>query len=852
MNWERVKELFSAALERDAADRAAFLDEACAADTELRAEIDSLLAAHDTTGDFIEKPAVRHALDLTPQEETPNWIGRRVGDYRIVEEVGRGGMSEVYKGVRDDDEYRKDVAIKVLRRGYDTRSLLKRFKAEIQILATLDHPNIARLLDAGSTDEGLPYLVMDYIPGRTIDDYCSVHKLDLRQRLELFRELCGAVQYVHQHLMVHGDLKCSNILVSENGTVKLLDFGIARLLNPTPGLNIPDHKVTGFLALTPEFASPEQVRGGPITTASDVYSLGVVLYRLISGVLPYRLRGDFSYELAKQILEKEAAAPSVAAKEHENAETAGFARQLRGDLDNIVLMALEKDPAKRYPSVERFVEDIRRHLEGFPVTARSAGYLYQLGKFAGRHKAGITVVALLIATLMGGIVATSWQARIAYAQRERAERHFREVRKLANVFMFDFHTAIADLPGSTPARELLVKNSLEYLETLSAETGNEPTLQRELAAAYEKMADVQGGFRSANLGDATGAISSYRKALDIRKTLSAANPQDKDLKRDLLRNHGKLSESLMGEGEMKSALDNSRALLKIAQELAAAPDATVADRRNLATALGSLGFQLTRANQVGDGVIFLRQAVALYESLLEMDHNDAETRRILGVTYGRVGESLLQYTEDAAGALEMHSRALQIGQQLARADPRSPRLRKLMAYSELGMGTALSRLNRRPAGLEHQLAAVAILRELMENDQKNEIARYDAGFAIEQASLTQIELEDFAAAEQLLNDGIEILSKSSAMTASGMTDSRVVLGVSYYRLAQTYARRAARTSPTRERDALCHQARQWFELSRPVLAETERNGQWSLLTAGVTPTSAGAPAPCAQTTVAVN
>src|SRR5262245_18220999 len=368
VNWERVKELFSAALERAEADRSAFLDEACAGDTELRAEIDSLLAAHDTTGDFIEKPAARHAIALALPEETPNWIGRRVGDYRIVEEVGRGGMSEVYKGVRDDDEYRKDVAIKVLRRGYDTRSLLKRFKAEIQILATLDHPNIARLLDAGSTEEGLPYLVMDYIPGRTIDDYCSFHKLDIRSRLELFRELCGAVQYVHQHLMVHGDLKCSNILVSEKGTVKLLDFGIARLLNPSQALNIPDQKVTGFLALTPEFASPEQVRGGPITTASDVYSLGVVLYRLVTGVLPYRLRGDFSYELATQILEKEAVAPSVAAKEHENGETAGFARQLRGDLDNIVLMALEKDPAKRYPSVERLVEDIRRHLEGFPIT----------------------------------------------------------------------------------------------------------------------------------------------------------------------------------------------------------------------------------------------------------------------------------------------------------------------------------------------------------------------------------------------------------------------------------------------------------------------------------------------------
>jgi len=309
-----VKDLFAAALEKDPTERDTFLDAACAAEPELRAEVDSLLDAHESTDDFIERPAAHRALDLEPETPPPSWIGRRVGDYRIVEEVGHGGMSEVYKGVRDDDEYQKEVAIKVLRQGYGTRSLLKRFKVETQILASLDHPNIARLLDAGSSGEGQPYLVMEHIQGQPIDDYCKQHKLGLRARLDLFRTLCGAVQYVHQHLMVHGDLKCSNVLVSENGTVKLLDFGIARLLNPVPAPNPGDPKLTGFLAMTPEYASPEQIRGGPITTASDVYSLGVVLYQLLTGVLPYKVRGDFSFELATQIAEREAPAPSVAAK----------------------------------------------------------------------------------------------------------------------------------------------------------------------------------------------------------------------------------------------------------------------------------------------------------------------------------------------------------------------------------------------------------------------------------------------------------------------------------------------------------------------------------------------------------
>jgi tetratricopeptide (TPR) repeat protein len=363
--------------------------------------------------------------------------------------------------------------------------------------------------------------------------------------------------------MVHGDLKCTNVLVSERGTVKLLDFGIARLLNPTPGLNLPDAKLTSFVALTPEYASPEQIRGGAITTASDVYSLGVVLYRMLTGVLPHRVRGDLSYELATQILERDAPPPSTAAAANAGAGFEGFARQLRGDLDNIVLMALEKDPARRYPSVEAFEADIRRHLEGFPVTARAAGYGYRALKFVGRHKAGIAAIALLVVTLIGGIVSTSWQARVANVERERAERHFNEVRKLANVFMFDLHSAIADLPGSTPARQMLVDNSLKYLEALSAESGNEPSLQRELASAYEKVADLQGAYGMANLGDRPGAIRSYRKALAIRQPLSDADPNNIDLRRELLRNYGKLSENLSGQGDPKEALAMTRQALKL-------------------------------------------------------------------------------------------------------------------------------------------------------------------------------------------------------------------------------------------------------------------------------------------------
>jgi non-specific serine/threonine protein kinase/serine/threonine-protein kinase len=833
--WERVKDLFAAALEKDPVGREAFLDEACAAEPELRAEVDSLLDAHESSDDFIERPAAHRALDLEPETSLPSWIGRRVGDYRIVEEVGRGGMSEVYKGVRDDDEYQKEVAIKVLRQGYGTRSLLKRFKVETQILASLDHPNIARLLDAGSSGEGQPYLVMEHIQGQPIDDYCKQHKLGLRARLDLFRTLCNAVQYVHQHLMVHGDLKCSNVLVSANGTVKLLDFGIARLLKPAPvpAPNPGDPRLTGFLAMTPEYASPEQIRGGPITTASDVYSLGVVLYQLLTGVLPYQMRGDFSFELAAQIVEREAVAPSAAAKTVETSDCTGFGRALRGDLDNIVLMALEKDPARRYPSVEKLEDDLRRHVEGFPVVARSAGYLYQLGKFAGRHKAGIAAIAVIALTLIGGILTTLRQAQIARDERRRAEAHFDEVRKLANVFMFDVHGAIQELPGSTPARKMLVDNSLEYLEALAAESGGEPTLQRELASAYEKVADVQGGFRSASLGDTAGAISSYRKALAMREALAAANPQDRGVRRELLRNHGKLSEILTGDGNVEAGIDSSRRATKLAQELVTLPGATVEDRRNFATTLLSFGWQLARTPRVGDGVLFIRQSIAAFDNLHTQYPNDLAITRNLALAHSRLGETLRERTQDAAGALDAHRKSLAIAEAMRNADPRNTNLTKMVAWEHLNIGATLYELNQLRPALASQLVAMDLLRPMLDLDAKNQTARYDTAFAMSEASKTLLGLGQAGPARAQLTESLGVLSQASGLSET--TENRMLLGLIYVRLGLTHSLEASRLSSTRaQRNRSCAEAQHWFALGGPIIMEgAGKSDAWRYLARGL-------------------
>jgi eukaryotic-like serine/threonine-protein kinase len=830
--WRALKNIFWAAADCEPGTRAAYIEKACGDDTELRAEIESLLAAHAVNDGFIEQPASRHSLGLWKAEDGPSWIGRRLGSYRIVEEIGRGGMSEVYKAVRDDDEYHKEVAIKVLRGGYYSASLLDRFKIEKQILATLDHPNIARLLDGGSTDEGLPYLVMDYICGQPIDDYVTHHNLALSQRIDLFRTLCAAVQYVHQHLMVHGDLKCSNVLVADDGTVKLLDFGIAKLLNPTPALPSAD-PLTVALALTPEYASPEQIRGGPITTVSDVYSLGVVLYRLLTGVVPYPLSNEFSYELATRICETEPLPPSVAARANETAQHPGVWQHLSGDVDNIVLMALQKDPANRYASVEQLNEDLRRYLHGFPVAARPASVPYRVGKFLSRHKAGLAAASVLVLTLIGGIVATSRQAHIADLERARAERHFEDVRKLANTFMFDVEESIKNLPGATPARQMLVANALKYLDGLSVEAPSNLPLQRELATAYEKVADIQGGFLQANLGNAPDAILSYRKAAGIRTALIAADPSAQDVRRDLLRNFGKLSELLYGTGDPQAAIEISRHLLEQAQTLVAAPNSTAADRHNLGNAKFSLGWLAARSGEIDRGLLLLNESIDIYQELLASNSQDMRARRAWALACVRTGEVMLNFADRVADGLRMQRKGFDVVHAMADADPDNADLKKIEAYALIGIGDAMGRQGDSRAALDQHLHAVSMLRALHDADPKDDEARFDFGLALGAASETLLALGELHSAESDLREAIDALSRSGDAGESGLNRVRVALGIDYFRLGRASALRAV-SAPSRSSEKLrdCQQARQWFERSAPILKAADSDDQWRAYTAG--------------------
>ncbi|MFL6254688.1 MAG: protein kinase domain-containing protein [Pyrinomonadaceae bacterium] len=444
--WGRLKEMFRVAIEYDPRRRAAYLERVCAGDTALRAEIESLLASHDQAEHFIESPAfdgnVKAFIESPAEQEVV--VGRRTGSYQLLRELGRGGMGTVYLAERADEQYKKLVAIKVVRRGMDSEDILRRFRNERQILASLDHPNIARLLDGGTTDDGLPFLVMEFVEGVPVLDYCDQRRLTLKERLRLFRTICAAVQHAHQHLVVHRDLKPSNILVTPDGTPKLLDFGIAKVLSPEPSTLAPEQTRTDLRVLTPDYASPEQARGERLTTTSDVYSLGVVLYELLTGHRPFRSLNAPPHEFARLICEQEPTKPSIAVTSAEvvaphgearpqiaitseavslvrDTQSVKLRRQLAGDLDNIILMALRKEPARRYTSVGEFSEDIRRHLEGLPVAARKDTFKYRTVKFVRRNRLGVAAACVIALSILGGLLTTIWQARVARREKANAE-----------------------------------------------------------------------------------------------------------------------------------------------------------------------------------------------------------------------------------------------------------------------------------------------------------------------------------------------------------------------------------------------------------------------------------------------
>jgi Tol biopolymer transport system component/serine/threonine protein kinase len=416
--WGLVKELLAACLELDPSERPAYLDRTCGEDAELRAELESLIASFEDSGDPLDD------VDAKPVEDADaaQIIGRRIGPYLIMEEIGEGGMSRVYLGVRADDAFRKKVAVKLVKRGLDYDFVMRRFRNERQIMAGLEHPNIARLLDGGATPDGTPFFVMEYIQGQPIDRHADERNLSVRERLDLFLTVCSAVQYAHERRIIHRDIKPENILITADGTPKLLDFGIAKVIDPEHWTQ--SFAPTGSLVrlMTPEYASPEQVRGTAVTETTDVYSLGVLLYELLAGHRPYQLVSRAPHEIARTICEVDPPRPSTMAGRpeeisewdkpirtitpdhvaaHRRTQPHKLRRSLSGDLDNIVLMAMRKEPARRYTSVANLMTDIRRHVEGRPVSARKDTFAYRGIKLVKRNRVAVAAVTIAVLASAG-------------------------------------------------------------------------------------------------------------------------------------------------------------------------------------------------------------------------------------------------------------------------------------------------------------------------------------------------------------------------------------------------------------------------------------------------------------------
>jgi len=750
--WRRINELFHAAVALSAGERTLFLKDACAGDLELFREVEQLILAHQGAGNFIQRLPVTNFLDLLGLQESRVPTGRQIGAYKIVKEIGRGGMGTVFLAERADTQYRKQVAIKLIRPGMEADNVLRQFRNERQILATLEHPHIARLLDGGTTEEGMPYFVMEYIDGLPIDRYCHQHRLTVTARLMLFRQVCSAVSYAHRHLVVHRDIKPSNIFVTKEGVPKLLDFGIAKILEGGSSFEAGS-TVTGLQVMTPEYASPEQIQGGHATTLSDVYSLGVVLYELLVGRAPYRFKGSVPHELAQAISTAEPEKPSDAVTRPEPSASARtidsrraawicegspdrLRRRLRGDLDNIILMALRKEPHRRYLSVEQFSDDIGCHLAGHPVRARSDTLGYRGAKFIRRNRVTVAASALLFLTLVGGILATSWQAHrarahegIARAEQARAERRFNDVRKLARSVLFDYHDAIKDLPGATPVRSRFVRDALEYLDRLAGEANNDVSLKIELAAAYERVGEVQGGTMAANLGDTAGAIESLRKALRIRESIPVSGAADLQIRRDLALTYYKLGGLLWETGDMDAALQNNRKTLALVQLLADENPADLDIRRDLVSAHDQVGMILVELGDVDGALKTFRKQLSILESFPTGEKRSERIRRSFSVAYEHIGAALLQ-AGDLANALDNNRKALALRSALSAEFPHNADYRRTVLVSHYNDGEILAKMGRTREALESYRKDLAIAEELFSADPQNEQYRGDQAFVL--------------------------------------------------------------------------------------------------------------------------
>jgi non-specific serine/threonine protein kinase/serine/threonine-protein kinase len=700
--WQRIKTIAGAALELGPAERRAHVEQACAGDGLLFREVLSLLRSTEAAEPYFERPNP----DASPHLYA---TGSRIGAYRVLRELGSGGMGTVYLADRDDGEFTQRVAIKIVRGGFPNRFLLERFRDERRILASLAHPNIGRLLDGGTTQGGVPFVVMEYVEGQPIDEYCEARQVSLRDRLALFQQVCGAVEYAHRHLVIHRDIKAANILVSNEGVPKLLDFGIAKLLHA--GADADATPQTTVPIMTPESASPEQLSGGSITVAADVYALGVLLYRLVAGVGPYKEEMTSQADLIRNVCDVMPERPSTRAIQ---------GVRVPADVDTIVLKALRKEPERRYASPSRLADDIQQFLEGRRVAAAPDSIGYRVRKFVGRHRVSVTLGAIAVVATITGVAAIVWEARVAQRERARAEHEFNAVRGFAQAMLGEMHQAVAKLPGSTAAQEILLRHATAYLDALSPEAQNDDNLRREVSRGYGLLAGVQGGIGMPNVGNVAGSRVSLLKVTALLEPLILGGRATLDDRLYAAKAFAMLAPTDPAPAAATLHLDRARAIIEglSPPERSSSPNAIIV-RETVWTAIANahvfqhdypaaLAAQQHNLDAADDGV--------------RASPESSIAKRNLSLAYKRIG-ALLEVLNRREDAMPLYRRALEVDQGLVRKEPANPLARLDLSFTKASIASLTADTGDLPAAQALFEEAVALREGVVAQDPANDFAR---------------------------------------------------------------------------------------------------------------------------------
>jgi len=795
MTPEQFRELratFDSLVPLPAADRDRRLDEIATRDIALAAELRRMFAANGVQSSVLDRPPAAAFTEATAP-------GATFGPYRIEREIGRGGMGVVYLATRADGSFQKRVAIKLLRSGGVDDSFLARFRREREILAQLDHPHIAAILDAGQSPDGDQYFVMEYVDGVPLNVYCRERALSIRQKLELFLQICDAVQHAHRNLTVHRDLKPGNILVTAAGAVKLLDFGIAKLVAPE-GVATVEPAAT-VAVLTPEYASPERRYRQPVTTAVDVFSLGILLYEMLTGQHPFQGRGHLPHEVMRAIAED---------------DPPPLRGPLAGELQVIVFTALRKEPSWRYASVEQLSGDVSRYLRGLPILAKGNRWTYRLRKFARRQWIPLTATALVIAALAGGIVATRRQAlaaeharaleaderriaernqraaeestriaeanrrvaaeqrsladtraKEAEAERQKERERYRDIRGLAASLLFELHDGVRDLAGSSTARRLMVEKAQQQLELLQADSGNDPALKRDLAAAYEQMGELRlDPSQRGKSGAASTALDAYRRGLELRRALAAQPGASLADRRDLALSLSKLGDGEFFAGSIQQAVESYQQGWTIARSLTSTPNPDPSALRALGRIDERRCIVLFTAGNNAGAIEACREGIDTLTPLARAAPGDIEVQRSIATTETSYANAL-RLTGKPLDAVKHGEAAMEAFDRLRALAPSNAEYRRLASTNDAVLAATLAATGDKQRSLDVFRRSVHSMEIAIEIDPSDLNSPLRLAVTLLTFSRRLTAAGDQSAAHDAASEALRLLSQTASRSTAG-------------------------------------------------------------------------------------